>query len=110
MAVGLLRLFIGGGKKGAVVFFGQCLPVQIKGAGLAGFAGTFTAAMLMYHHAPQEFYALGNPYGVLHWEDQFARLGGGLIADAVEGRFYCGRLVIRGFLSSEAKSEGEEAE
>ena len=50
MAVGLLWLFIGGGKQGTVVFFGQCLPVQIKDSGLAGLAGALAAAMLMHHH------------------------------------------------------------
>ena len=92
------------------MLFGQGLPVKVKSAGLTGFAGTFTTTMLMYHHSPQKFYALWNPYGVLHRKDQFARLGGSLIAHTVEGRFYCGRFVIGRFLSSEAKSESEEAE
>jgi hypothetical protein len=95
-------LFIRGGKQCTIVFLGQCLPVKVKGAGLSGLAGAFTAAMLMYHHAPQGFYTLGNPHGVLDRENQFARLGGGLIAYAVVGRFHRGRLIIGRLLGSEA--------
>ena len=38
LAVGLFRLFIRRGEKGAVVFFGERLPMQIKGTGEARFA------------------------------------------------------------------------
>mgnify|MGYP001473883235 CR=1 FL=1 len=92
------------------MFFGQRLPVQIKGTGLAGLARAFPTTMLMHHHTPQGFNVCGNPYGVLNREDQFARLGRGLIAHAVVGRFHRGWLIIGRFLGSEAKSEGEEAE
>ena len=91
------------------MFSGQRLPVQVKGTGLTGPTRAFPATMLMYHHAPQGCYALGDPHGVLNREDQFTRLGGGLIAHAVVGRFDCRWFIIGRLLGGEAKSEGEEA-
>ena len=102
LAIGLLWLLIGRGKQGAVVFFGQCLPVQVKGSGLAGLAGAFTAAMLVYHDTSQGFYALGNPHSVLNRKDQFTWFGGGLVSHAVVWRFYRRRRIIGRHLGSEA--------
>ena len=92
------------------MFFGQRLPVKVKGTGLTGLAGAFPTTMLMYHHAPQGCYVLGNPHGVLDRKYQFARLGGSLIAHAVVGRFDSRWFIIGRLLSSKAKSEGKEAE
>ena len=84
--------------------------MQIKSTGLTGLARAFPTTMLMYNYAPQGFYAFGYPHGVLNREDQFARLGGSLIAHTVIGRLDCRWFIIGRLLSSKAKSAGKEAE
>ena len=107
LAVGLLRLLIRRCKQGAIMLFGKRLPVQVKGACLAGFAGAFATAVLMHHYTTQRFHARGNPHGVLHSKDQFAGLGGGLIAHAVVWRLYRQRFIIRRLLGGNTESECE---
>ena len=64
--------------------------------------------MLVDDDAAQGFYSRRDPDGVLHGEDQFARIHRGLVANPEVGCFDHRWLVVRGLLGS--GDEGKQGE
>ena len=74
LAVGLLRLLVGGREQGAVVLLRQRLPVQVVSAREARLARPLAAPVLVDDDAAQRLHAWRNPDRVVDRVGQFARL------------------------------------